>query len=247
MKKLYVAGVVMLMLLLAAGAAWIVIEQDREGPIITVDDTDQLSWYSGMEKSKLLSGVTAVDNVDGDVTDSLVVESIKQDLETGDKVVVTYAAKDSSNNITKVTRVVDYSEVPVDDSEEENNENDPEAAEADEDGNEDADEATEASAEDSEAIAVAERDAAIAGLPDGSPRLYLKKHYVTLNAGESFDKLSWVQDIIDNKDSREYLFRYIAIEGNVDTSAPGTYELKYYVMDSDRNSSNAEILTVTVN
>lgn len=239
MKKLYIAGVVVLVLLLTAGAAWIVVKQDREGPTITVDDTEKLSWHSGMDKLDLLKGVTARDDVDGDVTDSLVVESIKQDMEVGDKVLVTYAAKDSSNNVTKVTRSVDYTE-DADEGQDESS--------LDETGEDEAqvkDETAEAA--DPEAKAAADRDAAIKALPEGAPHFYLKQHYVTLKAGESFDKLSWVEDISDTKDSREYLFRYISIEGDVNVSAPGTYELKYHALDSDGNASNVDVLTVTVN
>lgn len=244
MKKMYIAGIAVLVLVLAAGAAWIVIEQDREGPTITVDDAEKLSWHSGMDKSELLSGVTALDDVDGDVTDSLVVESIKQNMETEDKVFVTYAAKDSSNNVTKITRSVDYKDAAEEDAGEGSDESSAEDAEGNEAQADD--EAAEAAA-DPEAKAAAERDVAIEALPEGAPHFYLKQHYVTLKAGESFDKLSWVEDISDTKDSREHLFRYISIEGDVNTSTPGTYELKYHAIDSDGNPSNVDILTVTVN
>ena len=70
---------------------------------------------------------------------------------------------------------------------------------------------------------------------------------MTISVGEEFNKLSWVEDITDDKDDRSRLFRDIRVEGDVNRNEPGTYELAYYAADSDGNRSNREILTVTVN
>ena len=51
--------------------------------------------------------------------------------------------------------------------------------------------------------------------------------------GEEFNKLSWVEDITDDKDDRSRLFRDIRVEGDVNRNEPGTYELAYYAADSD--------------
>ena len=57
----------------------------------------------------LLQGVTAADAVDGDVTDSLVVEGIRL-LDPDGTVSVTYAAFDSAGNVSKVQRELRYTD-----------------------------------------------------------------------------------------------------------------------------------------
>ena len=55
-----------------------------------------------------------------------------------------------------------------------------------------------------------------------------------------------MEEISDDADDRNSLFRNIQVEGEVDVSAEGTYELTYFVVDSDGNRSNEEVMTVTV-
>lgn len=49
-----------------------------------------------------------------------------------------------------------------------------------------------------------------------------------------------------NKDSTSDLYRKIQITGTVDVNTPGTYELTYYVVDSNGNASNGAVLTIVV-
>lgn len=60
-------------------------------------------------KSVLLQGVTATDNADGDVTESIVVENVSL-LDTDGTVSVSYAAFDAAGNVAKVTRKVKYTD-----------------------------------------------------------------------------------------------------------------------------------------
>lgn len=60
-------------------------------------------------RSALLQGVSARDNKDGDVTDSLVVESVHM-LRSDGTVVVTYAAFDKSGNVAKEQREVRFTD-----------------------------------------------------------------------------------------------------------------------------------------
>lgn len=60
-------------------------------------------------KSALLQGVTAMDNVDGDVTESVVVESISL-LNRDGTISVSYAAFDSTGNVAKATREAKYTD-----------------------------------------------------------------------------------------------------------------------------------------
>ncbi len=81
---------------------------DTAAPEIQMDaDALQLSVQASRED--LLQGVTAKDNKDGDVTASLVVESIRL-ADTDGTVSVTYAAFDRAGNVTKASRQVQYTD-----------------------------------------------------------------------------------------------------------------------------------------
>lgn len=81
---------------------------DKTAPEITMEDRmPELSVLDSRET--LLQGVTARDDVDGDVTDSLVVESVRL-LRTDGTVTVTYAAFDRAGNVAKKTREVLYTD-----------------------------------------------------------------------------------------------------------------------------------------
>ena len=79
---------------------------DREAPQITIAQEElRLSVKDGTQK--LLSGVTAQDAQDGDVTDSLVVESVRG-IVADKRFTVTYAAFDAAGNVAKAQRTVYY-------------------------------------------------------------------------------------------------------------------------------------------
>ena len=92
----------------------------------------------------------------------------------------------------------------------------------------------------------AQNEAAIAALPAESPRFYLTQYSVEVERGAELNRLGYVQDITDDKDSRDELYQGIQISGEVDTNTPGEYMLEYYVVDSDGNTSNTAQLKVTV-
>ena len=100
--------------------------------------------------------------------------------------------------------------------------------------------------ENSETKAQKDVEDAIADLPKESPRFRLSQHEVMLAVGEVFDYSQYISDITDDKDSREQLYGRIRLQGKVDTSKAGIYEISYFVVDSDKNQSNVEVLTVKV-
>lgn len=107
-RKLWL-GIVILML--AVFAVYCIRENlitDSSGPVITLEeDAIQVSIHDGDEV--LLQGITAEDQKDGDVTDSLIVEKISGFYEDG-KRIVTYAAFDSDNHISKAQRELTYTD-----------------------------------------------------------------------------------------------------------------------------------------
>lgn len=94
--------------ILAGYRTLINLRADNKSPEILI--ADQLLEISALDsREALLQGVTARDDTDGDVTDSLVVESVRLLRQDG-TVTVTYAAFDSARNVSKKTREVLYSD-----------------------------------------------------------------------------------------------------------------------------------------
>lgn len=79
---------------------------DQTGPVIEMDSNEAVIKIAS-DKEALLEGVTAYDAKDGDVTDTLVVESVSKFLDNNRKI-VTYAAFDSNGHVGKATRNVVY-------------------------------------------------------------------------------------------------------------------------------------------
>ena len=214
---------IVLMAAVAIGATgilgWLYMRQDRKGPEITIAESKKNSYTSDMTTEDLLEGVKAVDKRDGDVSASLTVENVYPN-EKGDEVTVVYVAKDNSNNVTKVT----YHMIP----------------DAPLSGDEEEPEMTE------EEKAQEREEQKIDQLNPQDPRFYLNTYYVEIAKGTQIDRLSYVKDIQDDKDSTSDLYRKIQITGTVDVNTPGTYELTYYVVDSNGNASNGAVLTIVV-
>lgn len=82
--------------------------KDLAGPKITMNE-ETVTVSVGVAEDELLAGVTAEDKKDGDVTDSLLVESMSNFVEKGRRM-ITIAAFDSDNHVTKTTREVIYSD-----------------------------------------------------------------------------------------------------------------------------------------
>ena len=80
--------------------------RDREAPVISMAQSE-LRLSVTDEPVRLLDGVTAADAHDGDVTASLVVESVRG-MVSDRRFTVTYAAFDAAGNVAKAQRTVCY-------------------------------------------------------------------------------------------------------------------------------------------
>lgn len=80
---------------------------DHTPPVISGGDSIQVSVED--PKEKLLEGMTAEDDRDGDVTDSLVVQEISEFDDEG-KRTVRYAAVDDSGNVGYYSRTMEYTD-----------------------------------------------------------------------------------------------------------------------------------------
>lgn len=81
---------------------------DAKGPEIYMEE-NELTVSIDADEEDLLKGITAEDNKDGDVTDSLMIEKVGMFTEKG-KRKITIDAFDSNNNVTKTERVIVYSD-----------------------------------------------------------------------------------------------------------------------------------------
>lgn len=85
-------------------------QTDTEGPVLQAAD-EALSVSIGASEEELKEGVTARDERDGDVTDSIVIESIEKDAEGGqNQFLVNYVAFDESSNTGRLTRSLTYTD-----------------------------------------------------------------------------------------------------------------------------------------
>ena len=67
-----------------------------------------------------------------------------------------------------------------------------------------------------------------------------------IKTGSEFDPTSMVEDVSDDKDDKNTLYRHLCIDGTYDVSTAGRYELNYYVSDSDGNTSEPIVFTLVV-
>lgn len=111
MKRLKAFSIIVF-ILAAAGFGYYQFGQmknvDKLGPLITIDNKI-IEVSTKDDESVLISGVTAQDTKDGDVTDSVVIEGLSTFLEEGRRL-VTYAAFDSDLHVSKATREIIYTD-----------------------------------------------------------------------------------------------------------------------------------------
>lgn len=206
--------------------------EDRTPPKIQFQD-ERITYTQGEEKDNLIYGVTAVDKKDGDVTQSLMVESVYQN-DDGETATVIYVARDTKNNIGKAYRIVDFKK-------------DSETWSESEDEEVDTDDKQIENQPEVENLIETDQQPTNFDLPEESPRITLRNKQVNVNLGESINRIAYVESITDDKDSEEDLWMRIQIKGDTfDQNTAGSYEQIYYVTDSDGNKSNEETLIINV-
>ena len=255
---------------------WMYMSQDRKGPEITIDESKKSSYTEGMTTEELLDGVKATDDKDGDVSDTLTVENVYPSEQGDEVTVIYVAKDKSNNvtkvtyHMTSGTPMSGFT-AGTEEGFTEGNANatpvvsntagtfgaDQAANGSTQDGSDDGEETententaevtTTPEAEMTEEEKAQEREEAkIEKLNPQDPRFYLTTYYVEINRGTQIDRLSYVKDIQDDKDQTNDLYHKIQITGTVDVYTPGTYELTYYVVDSNGNASNGAVLTIVV-
>ena len=241
--------------------------KDRTAPVITFGE-NPVSYEEGMDEELLLQGVTAVDAKDGDVSDSLLVEKIAGT--NGKEVIVTYVARDSSNNVGKASRAFpvtrgyqDGNELPAAgealdeengieessveetkmETEMENREESNSAASGEEDGRE-AD--AEANGNRREEAGQEEAGQEEGGQVGPNPVLVMNGDMISTKVGTAPNWGQVIADMTDDKDDYNTLYNNLKLDGNVNLNEVGEYPVQLYTVDTDGNRSEVRNLVVRV-
>lgn len=254
MKKWLIAGALFVCIVIGGGALYSRYHSDRTAPEISFEGT--LKYTDGMTEEELLSDVSAVDEHDGDVSDSLIVESVTVN-QAEQTAVVRYAARDSHNNVAKKSRTLSAGD-GKDTGFEQNTEgmsslpgdsNHGNTADVEKKTGFGSNVGTEKESEtdtETESESESETETETETSAPGAPHIKLTENRVQIEVGDSFDPLLYVATVEDDYDNIYTLWRDIQLSGDYDVNTPGVYTLTYYVTDSSGNVSNHAKLRLTV-
>ncbi|WP_320984188.1 hypothetical protein [Eisenbergiella porci] len=222
--------------------------KDRKGPEIFFDEEKQIEYAEGMDEALLLEGVTAVDEKDGDVSDSLLVEKVAGT--NGKEVIVTYVARDGANNVGKASRaftvVGSYGGRDILPVEEETFET------GDMPGTEGA---TETETESDEEGSSGEEEGQdenqgegnnVGEQADPNPVLVLNAEMIETKKGVAPNWNEVIETMSDDKDDYNTLYNNLKLEGQVKLNEEGEYPVTLYTVDTDGNRSDVRNLVVKV-
>lgn len=83
-------------------------EEDNESPVLKAE-AEKITVSIHATDQELMEGITAVDNKDGDVSDSILIENIEKKKDgASNEFLITYVAFDSSNNHGRLSRTLFY-------------------------------------------------------------------------------------------------------------------------------------------
>ena len=256
MNQRVVTGLLTAGCIALAGAGYMTYKnQDRTAPEIKVDQSKKIAYTEGEDYEKLLEGVTAQDDKDGDLTSEVFVEKVVP--VSKKKAVVYYGVTDKAKNVGTASREVTYQAAEGSNAAEETTENTASEDTTQKTKKKPKKAKTKKTAEDKKAEETTQ-DAAAAEQPNTDqqsatlqpngtrPAMKLAEEAKTIARGTSFNALNEVTDAVDDKDDRDTLFRGLHIDCNYNVNQAGTYTLQYYVQDSDGNTSDPITFTLTV-
>jgi hypothetical protein len=223
---------------------------DNEAPAIKIDENGIIQTYADdTPEEDLLKGVSAYDAQEGDVSDSLKIMSVIV-INEGENVQITYAAKDSKNNIVQETVKIPYSGnasagdvvVSADTNKQETTEETTQEETTMEE--ETTLDPTKVSGGSGEPVTIDQQ----AVNTSGKPAIELKYTDYTLKVGEAFTTVEALDMVNTTYDDKEAVSNRIVINGlsNVDTKTVGEYLLNYSVSDTEGNKSDIQTLKIHV-
>lgn len=252
MKRALLGGGILFCIILGGILIYQRLASDHSAP--QIEFGAEIVYSDGMTNEELLADVTAIDPEEGDVSDSLVVESVTADIQ-GNTVIVVYAARDSKNNITKASRIISFSDNAAEEATEKETETEkkdhPDSTKktvsvlpAGEAGAE-SEEVSEGETEEASEVET-EYESETEEVAPGHPVIKLNANRAVIKKGDPFDPLIYISSIEDDYDNIYSLWRDIQLEGEYNTDKPGVYEFAYYVVDSSGNRSNTAHFKLTV-
>lgn len=222
--------------------------KDRKGPEIFFDEDKQIEYAEGMDEELLLKGVTAVDDKDGDVSDSLLVEKVAGT--NGKEVIVTYVARDGANNVGKASRAFTVAGsygggdiLPVEEETFETGDmpGTEGATETETEGND------ERSSGEEEGREGNQEEGNNEGESEGpNPVLALNADVIETKKGVAPNWNEVIETMSDDKDDYNTLYNNLKLEGQVKLNEVGEYPVTLYTVDTDGNRSEIRNLVVRV-
>lgn len=214
---------------LGAGSVILSVGEDTKPPEISVEEM-AITYVEGEDYSSLLKGISAKDSHGGDLSDQVFVDRVIP-LDNG-KAVIYYGVIDRDKKVGTAVRKVGYvQKVPTDTQDNEDG-----GISAGQDDKQDDIEGDAEPAGEEEELK-----------PDGiRPAISLTAESAQIKAGDTFDAIRYVKDVVDDKDDKNTLYRHIHVDGNYDVNTVGTYELRIYVSDSEGNTSDVKTFSLTV-
>ena len=244
--------------------------KDRTAPVITFGE-NSVGYEEGMDEELLLEGVTAVDAKDGDVSGSLLVEKIAGT--NGKEGIVTYVARDSSNNVGKASRAFpvkgsyrDGDDLPAagEALDEENGIEESGMGETETETGTDSQEESSSAAGDEEDGREADAEANGNGRDEAGqeeegeeareeekragsiPVLVMNGDLINTKVGMVPNWGQVIETMTDDKDDYNTLYNNLKLDGNVKLNEVGEYPVQLYTVDTDGNRSEVRNLVVKV-
>ncbi|WOO38840.1 DUF5011 domain-containing protein [Anaerocolumna sp. AGMB13020] len=229
MKKFIILSGIITSLLFAM-LIYIVVKEDKTAPVIHINN-ESLVYREGEDTTYLLQGITAEDDIDGDVTATVMVGDLIT-MPDGTAAKITYLAKDSSNNVGQLDILIPYEAAH-------NNK------EAFDKGGEAGLKETGQSTVDT-ITADSKKEASSDYADKKKPVIELLSTEITLNRGEEFDPKAYIKNISDDKDSVQTLLDSVTVTGTYNMNKRGTYPVILTAQDSEGNQSDKVSLILKV-
>lgn len=213
------------------------ITERNENPYFRAENV-ALVYSEEMSDQDFLEGLSAYDREDGEISNKIIIRS---KMKSAENFTVVYIVKDSNNNQATYTRIY---QINSEDETQTSVENETSQVEGEE-----TESVTEESAQQSEAESGSETSQENEEPVDTNPEapvLVLDGNSAVISAGSSFNYWDYIASVEDNKDDSQYLSNQIVVDGQYNTNVPGTYELTFWVLDSDGNRSASQTLLLIV-
>lgn len=245
---------------------------DRTAPEFDFQ-ADDMVYRRDMNAAELITGITAHDRIDGDVTERIVIEKIIEN-QKDSTVVVFYAVSDKFGNVAKTSRLFravfdeeaeNFMEAGISaELNQDSNWLDSESSREEMDGQTGTPQTTPTlqpapseaptplptstpapTATPQPTSEPAPQPPAAPAQDPGAPTLTLKVSEVKVNAGQGPAWVDVIGTLSDDEDDYNTLFHNLNVS-RYDRNKPGTYQVSVHTEDSDGNKSQSVSLTIIV-